>query len=48
VSSRSAVRSGAPLQLAVDTNRLPFFDPATGESIGHPLSAGVTAAAATA
>ncbi|HEX7162207.1 MAG TPA: sn-glycerol-3-phosphate ABC transporter ATP-binding protein UgpC [Trebonia sp.] len=48
VSSRSAVRPGAPLQLAVDTNRLHFFDPATGESIGHPLSSGVAAAAATA
>jgi multiple sugar transport system ATP-binding protein len=48
VSSRSAVRPGAPLQLAIDTNRLQFFDPATGESIGHPLSSGVAAAAATA
>ena len=48
VSSRSAVRPGAPLQLAIDTSRLHFFDPATGDSIGHPLSAGVTAAAATA
>jgi len=48
VSSRSSVRAGAPLKLAVDTSRLHFFDPATGESIGHPLSAGVTAAAATA
>jgi len=48
VSSRSSVRPGAPLQLAVDTSRLHFFDPTTGDSIGHPLSAGVTAAAATA
>jgi multiple sugar transport system ATP-binding protein len=47
VSSRSAVRPGAPLQLAVDTSRLHFFDQATGESIGHPLSAGVAAAAVT-
>ena len=46
VSSRSAVRPGAALQLAIDTSRLHFFDPATGDSIGHPLSAGVTAAAA--
>ncbi len=45
VSSRSAVRPGAPLELAVDTSRLHFFDPASGESIGHPLSAGVSAAA---
>jgi multiple sugar transport system ATP-binding protein len=48
VSSRSAVRPGGPLQLAVDTSRLHFFDPASGESIGHPLSAPVSAAAATA
>jgi multiple sugar transport system ATP-binding protein len=33
VSSRSAVRPGATLQLAVDTSRLHFFDPATGDSI---------------
>jgi multiple sugar transport system ATP-binding protein len=45
VSSRSAVRSGSPLELAVDTSRLHFFDPTSGESIGHPLSSGVTAAA---
>jgi multiple sugar transport system ATP-binding protein len=45
VSSRSAVRPGAPLELAVDTSRLHFFDPASGESIGHPLSAGVSAGA---
>jgi multiple sugar transport system ATP-binding protein len=45
VSSRSAVRSGAPLQLAVDTSRLHFFDPATGHSIGHPLAAQVATAA---
>src|SRR5690348_13588614 len=41
VSSRSAVRPGAPLELAVDTSRLHFFDPASAESIGHPLSSGV-------
>ncbi len=39
VSSRSLVRPGAPLELAIDTNRLQFFDPASGETIGHPLSA---------
>ena len=38
VSARSAVRAGQPLQLAVDTGRLHFFDPTTGESIGHPLT----------
>jgi len=36
VSSRSAVRPGQPLQLAVDTSRMHFFDPNTGASIGHP------------
>jgi ABC-type sugar transport system ATPase subunit len=40
VSSRSAVRPGAPLQLAIDTSRLHFFDPASGATIGHPLTAG--------
>ena len=41
VSSRSAVRSGAPLELAAGICRLHVFDPASGESIGHPLAAGV-------
>jgi multiple sugar transport system ATP-binding protein len=40
VSARSAVRSGQPLDLAVDTSRLHFFDPSSGATIGHPLSAG--------
>jgi multiple sugar transport system ATP-binding protein len=35
VSARSAVRRGAALELAVDTSRLHFFDPASGEAIGH-------------
>src|SRR5580700_3635362 len=48
VSSRSAVRPGQPLQLAIDTTRLHFFDPASGESIGHPLSSPLAGAAATA
>jgi multiple sugar transport system ATP-binding protein len=48
VSSRSAVRPGAALKLSIDTSRLHFFDPATGESIGHPLTTGVAAEAATA
>jgi multiple sugar transport system ATP-binding protein len=43
VSSRSAVRPGQPLQLAVDTTRLHFFDPETGSSIGHPLTATIPA-----
>jgi multiple sugar transport system ATP-binding protein len=36
VSARSAVRSGQPLELAVDTRNLHFFDPDSGLSIGHP------------
>ena len=39
VSSRSLVRPGQPVELAIDTSQLHFFDPATGDSIGHPLSA---------
>jgi multiple sugar transport system ATP-binding protein len=46
VSARSAVRSGQRLELAVDTSRLHFFDPASGESIGHPLNVGAPAAVA--
>ena len=33
VSARSTVRSGRPLELAVDTSRLHFFDLTTGHSI---------------
>jgi multiple sugar transport system ATP-binding protein len=40
VSSRSPVRPGAAVDLAIDTSRLHFFDPATGESIGHPGGTG--------
>jgi multiple sugar transport system ATP-binding protein len=36
VSARSTVRSGQPLELAVDTGNLHFFDPDSGLSIGHP------------
>jgi multiple sugar transport system ATP-binding protein len=43
VSSRSAARAGQPLQLAIDTTRLHFFDPATGQTIGHPLNTGAAA-----
>src|ERR1700677_3216008 len=46
VSARSAVRSGQPLELAIDTSRLHFFDPASGESIGHPLTVGTPAGVA--
>jgi len=45
VSSRSAVRPGAPLDLAIDTSRMHFFDPATGETIGHQLTPGAAAVA---
>ena len=38
VSKESRVRHGAPLELAVDTRYLQFFDPASGLSIGHPLA----------
>jgi multiple sugar transport system ATP-binding protein len=44
VSARSAARPGAPLELAVDTSRLHFFDPSSGESIGHPLAPATDAA----
>jgi hypothetical protein len=36
VSKESRVRHGAPLELAVDTRYLQFFDPVSGLSIGHP------------
>jgi multiple sugar transport system ATP-binding protein len=38
VSARSAVRPGQPVELAVDTNNLQFFDSDSGLSIGHPLA----------
>jgi multiple sugar transport system ATP-binding protein len=40
VSARSAVRPGQPLELAVDTRRLHFFDPSSGDTIGHPMNTG--------
>ncbi|HEY2442523.1 MAG TPA: sn-glycerol-3-phosphate ABC transporter ATP-binding protein UgpC [Streptosporangiaceae bacterium] len=36
VAARSAVRPGSPVELAVDTSNLHFFDPVSGLSIGHP------------
>jgi multiple sugar transport system ATP-binding protein len=45
VSSRSAVRPGAPLELGIDTSRLHFFDPSSGHSIGHPLTVPVAVTA---
>jgi multiple sugar transport system ATP-binding protein len=35
VSKESRVRHGQPLELAVDTRYLQFFDPASGLSIGR-------------
>jgi multiple sugar transport system ATP-binding protein len=39
VSKESRVRHGGPLELAVDTRYLQFFDPGSGLSIGHPMAA---------
>ncbi|HEY2489366.1 MAG TPA: sn-glycerol-3-phosphate ABC transporter ATP-binding protein UgpC [Streptosporangiaceae bacterium] len=36
VAARSSVRPGSPVELAVDTSNLHFFDPVSGLSIGHP------------
>ena len=36
VAARSQVRPGQPIELAVNTSNLQFFDPASGLSIGHP------------
>jgi multiple sugar transport system ATP-binding protein len=44
VAARSRVRSGQPIELAVNTANLQFFDPTTGLSIGHPGAAGNGAA----
>jgi multiple sugar transport system ATP-binding protein len=35
VASRSPVKPGRPVELAVDTSKLQFFDPQSGLSIGH-------------
>jgi multiple sugar transport system ATP-binding protein len=45
VSARSAVRPGQPVELAVDTSRLQFFDPDSGLTIGHPQTSPAAAAA---
>jgi multiple sugar transport system ATP-binding protein len=39
VAARSKVRPGQPVELAVDTSNLQFFDPDSGLSIGHPQAA---------
>jgi multiple sugar transport system ATP-binding protein len=36
VSARSKARPGQPIELAIDTSNLQFFDPDSGLSIGHP------------
>jgi multiple sugar transport system ATP-binding protein len=36
VAARSKVRSGQPIELAVNTANLQFFDPSTALAIGHP------------
>jgi len=36
VAARSTIRPGSPVELAVNTSNLQFFDPADGLSIGHP------------
>ncbi|MGP4028074.1 ABC transporter ATP-binding protein [Actinomadura sp. 3N407] len=39
VNSRSHVRPGQHVDLAVDTRRLHFFDPSSGLAVGHPDAA---------
>ncbi len=39
VSARSQVKPGQPIEVAVDTQHLNFFDPDSGLSIGHPEAA---------
>src|SRR5215471_10487100 len=39
VAARSRVESGQPIELAVNTSNLQFFDPDSGLSIGHPGAA---------
>jgi len=47
VSARSKVRPNSPLELAVDTNQLQFFDADSGLSIGHPEATEAAAEPAT-
>jgi multiple sugar transport system ATP-binding protein len=45
VAARSNVRPGQPIDLAVNTANLQFFDPSTALSIGHPAGTSAPAAA---
>ncbi len=38
VAARSRVRSGQPVELAVDTANMRFFDPASALAIGRPAA----------
>jgi multiple sugar transport system ATP-binding protein len=44
VAARSRVRSGQPVQLAINTANLQFFDASTALSIGHPAASQAVAA----
>ena len=44
VAARSSVRPGSPVELAVDTSNLHFFDLVSGLSIGHPAAGAVASA----
>jgi multiple sugar transport system ATP-binding protein len=46
VNARSHARPGQDLELAVDTNRLHFFDPESGLAIGHPETVAAEAVSA--
>jgi multiple sugar transport system ATP-binding protein len=47
VSARSKVHPNSPIELAVDTNQLQFFDADSGLSIGHPEATEAAAEPAT-
>jgi len=44
VAARSRMASGQPIELAVNTSNLQFFDPGSGLSIGHPQASPALAA----
>ena len=35
IDGEVSIRTGSPVELAVDTRRMHFFDPATGEVVGR-------------